>query len=123
VLDGAGIGGVVDSASAIEHMLVGASTVQSCTGPMLQGFGMVQEMIEGTEAFMEQHGFERVEDMVGKALPAFTTHHHLVDLQADKRARRAAAKAAKEAKAAVNRDSDWGNTGITEQTSNLTSNE
>ena len=40
----------------IEHMLVGARTVQSCTGPMLQGFDMVQELIEGTEAFMEQHG-------------------------------------------------------------------
>ena len=38
-------------------MLVGASTVQSCTGPMLQGFGMVEELIEAL-AFMEQHGFE-----------------------------------------------------------------
>ena len=42
------IGGVTCANDAIEHILVGANTVQSCTGPMLQGFGMVSELIEGT---------------------------------------------------------------------------
>jgi dihydroorotate dehydrogenase subfamily 1 len=117
-----GIGGVTDANSAIEHMLVGASTVQSCTGPMLQGFDMVKEMIDGTEAFLDQHGFDSVSEIVGKSLPHFTTHHHLVDLQAEKRAKREAQKAAAAA-ASVNKDSDWGRTGITDQTKNLTSNE
>ena len=71
---------------------------------------------------MEQHGFESVADFVGASLPYFTTHHHLVDLQADKRARRAAAKAAASA-AEVNRDQDWGKGSITDQTRNLVSNE
>ena len=115
-----GIGGVTNANSAIEHMLVGAHTVQSCTGPMLQGFDMVKEMIEGTEAFLDQHGFDNVSEIVGKSLPYLTTHHHLVDLQAEKRAARAAKKAAANA---VNKDSDWGQTKITDQTSNLTSNE
>ncbi len=116
-----GIGGVTSSVDAIEHLLVGANTVQSCTGPMLQGFDMVGELIEGTEAFMEQHGFEHVEDFIGAALPHFTTHHHLVELQAEKRARKAAAKAAAEGQ--VNRDTDWGQGNITDQTKNLVSNE
>lgn len=115
-----GIGGVTNANSAIEHMLVGAHTVQSCTGPMLQGFDMVKEMIEGTEAFLDQHGFDSVDDIIGLSLPHFTTHHHLVELQAEKRARRAAQKAAANA---VNKDADWGQTKITDQTKNLTSNE
>jgi dihydroorotate dehydrogenase len=115
-----GIGGVTCANDAIEHMLVGANTVQSCTGPMLQGFDMVSELIEGTEAFMEQHGFEQVTDFIGVSLPHFTTHHHLVELQADKRAKREAAKAAS---AQVNRDTDWGKGNITDQTKNLVSNE
>ena len=81
---------------------------------------MVKEMIEGTEAFLDQHGFDNVSEIIGKSLPHFTTHHHLVDLQAEKRARRAAQKAAADA---VNKDADWGQTKITDQTSNLTSNE
>ena len=70
---------------------------------------------------MEQHGFEHVEDFIGAALPHFTTHHHLVELQAEKRARKAAAKAAAEGQ--VNRDTDWGQGNITDQTKNLVSNE
>ena len=115
-----GIGGVTCAADAIEHMLVGARTVQSCTGPMLQGFGMVSELIEGTEAFMDEHGFESLEEVIGKSLPFFTTHHHLVELQAEKRAARAAAKAQSNT---VNKDTDWGKSDIQDQTKNLVSNE
>ena len=108
-----GIGGVTCSRDAIEHILVGANTVQACTGPMLQGFGMVSELAEGLEAFMEQHGFESVEAMRGATLPYFTTHHHLVELQEEKRERKAAAKRF--------RDKEWGEGDIKAGTDNLTS--
>jgi dihydroorotate dehydrogenase len=110
-----GIGGVVDAQSAIEFMLCGANTVQSCTGPMLQGFGMVSEMIEGTEAFLEKHGFDSVGDIVGHSLPFFTTHHHLVELQTARKAAKAAARS--------NKDTEWGKSDIAADTANLTSNE
>jgi dihydroorotate dehydrogenase subfamily 1 len=108
-----GIGGVTHSKDAIEHMLVGASTVQSCTGPMLQGFDMVQELIEGTEAFMDQHGFASIEEFRGHSLQYFTTHHHLVELQAEAREKKAAAKRF--------RDKQWGEGDITDGTAKLTS--
>lgn len=108
-----GIGGVTCSKDAIEHILVGAHTVQSCTGPMLHGFDMVQEMCEGLEAFLDQHGFESVDQARGKALPYFTTHHHLVELQAEARERKAAAKRF--------RDKEWGEGDIQSGTANLTS--
>lgn len=104
-----GIGGVTCAADAIEHMLVGANTVQSCTGPMLQGFDMVQEMCEGMLAFMEQHGFETVDEFVGKSLPYFTTHHHLVELQAEKKAKRS------------NKDLNWGKGDVKSETAALVS--
>ena len=91
-----GIGGVTSAADAIEHMLVGATTVQSCTGPMLQGFDMVKELIEGLEAHLEKHNFAHVDDARGFSLPYFTTHHHLVELQAEKKARKAAQQRAAE---------------------------
>ena len=99
---------------AIEHILVGANTVQSCTGPMLQGFGMVSELCEGLEAFMEKHDFATIEDMRGASLPYFSTHHHLVELQEEKRARKEAAKRF--------RDNEWGEKDIQSGTDNLTSN-
>ena len=108
-----GIGGVTCANDAIEHILVGASTVQSCTGPMLQGFGMVEELCEGLEAFMDKHGFASVQEMVGHSLQYFSTHHHLVDLQQEKRARKEAARRF--------RDKEWGEGDITTGTDNLTS--
>ena len=110
-----GIGGVTCANDAIEHLLVGASTVQSCTGPMLQGFKMVTEMAEGLEAFMDEHNFETVRDMVGHSLPYFTTHHHLVDLQTERRRKKEAAKRF--------RDSEWGKGDFTAETKKLVSNE
>ena len=110
-----GMGGVTTATDAIEHMLLGARTVQSCTGPMLQGFNMVSELIEGTLAFMEQHGFETLEEMIGISLPYLTTHHHLVDLQRAKRAERAARRAS--------RDNDWGKGDVKDETAALVSNE
>jgi len=95
-----GIGGVTSAVDAIEFILMGANTVQSCTGPMLQGFDMVTELGEGLAAFLEQHSFGNLQAAVGQSLPYFTTHHHLVELLAEK-------KRAKEVELA-NRDTEWG---------------
>ena len=94
-----GIGGVATAADAIEFLLLGASTVQVCTGAMLQGHGMVKNLIAGLEAFMEEHGFATVREFVGRSLPYFTTHHDLVDRQRDAKAARAGQS---------NRDLEWG---------------
>ncbi len=108
-----GIGGVCSSTDAIEFLLMGASTVQSCTGPMLQGFEMVHELGEGLGAFLQQHGFATVRDSIGKSLPYFTSHHHLVELQAEKKAAKAAELA--------NRDTEWGKKDFVAEAGNLVS--
>jgi len=95
-----GIGGVTCGADAFEFLLMGANSVQSCTGPMLQGFEMVSEMGEGVATLMQQHQFATVQAVVGHSLQFFSTHHHLVELQAAKKAAKAAELA--------NRDTEWG---------------
>lgn len=108
-----GIGGVVTSWDAAEHIMMGANTVQSCTGPMLHGFEMVTELQEGLLAVMEEHGFDTIEAMRGHCLQYLTTHHHLVELQAEARARREEARRF--------RDQEWGEKDIQAGTESLTS--
>lgn len=90
-----GMGGVWNATHAIEFLLLGASTVQACTGPMLLGYEMVHDLCAGLASFMEKHGFASVQEFVGTSLQYFSTHHGLVELQA-------AAKAEK------SRDTRWG---------------
>ncbi len=110
-----GMGGVMTSRDAIEFLLVGSSTVQVCTGAMLQGLGMIDELKEGLSSFMEQHDFKQVQDIVGKSLPYFTTHHHLVELQAESKALKMASRAST--------DKAWGEESLQNQTSKMTSND
>ena len=70
---------------AIEHILLGASTVQSCTGPMIHGTGMVEGLIDGLGDFLGEKGFGSVREVVGHSLPYFTTHHDLADRQKAKK--------------------------------------
>src|SRR4029079_9601618 len=47
-----GIGGIENSHDALEFFLLGSSPVQICTGVMLQGVKMVDELKEGVTKFM-----------------------------------------------------------------------
>ena len=108
-----GIGGIENSHDALEFFLLGASTVQICTGVMLQGVKMVDELKAGVEKFMTDKGFSSVQEIVGKSLGYFSTHMDLVQKM----------KAAKRSKAGeASRDNEWAQKDITEKTAELTSN-
>ncbi|RTQ52095.1 NAD-dependent dihydropyrimidine dehydrogenase subunit PreA [Hymenobacter gummosus] len=64
-----GIGGIENWRDAVEHILLGASSVQVCTAAMHFGFGIIREMTAGLEQYMTEKGFSTIYDMVGKALP------------------------------------------------------
>jgi dihydroorotate dehydrogenase subfamily 1 len=76
-----GMGGIETGADAAQFMLVGASTVQVCTGAMMRGYEIIGEMKEDLTKFMVDQKFERLADVVGKSLPYFTSHHDLVERQ------------------------------------------
>lgn len=101
-----GIGGIESGEDAAQFILLGADTVQVCTGVMKAGYECVKPMCEQLLAFMAKHKFETLADFKGKSLPYFTTHADLVQRQA---ARKAAQKAAAAAivKKVVGSDGEW----------------
>jgi dihydroorotate dehydrogenase subfamily 1 len=108
-----GIGGIENSHDALEFMLLGSSTVQLCTGVMLHGVKIIDELKEGLAKFMTDKKFETVQEIVGKSIPYFSTHMDLVE-----RMRQAKRHKAGES----SRDNDWAEKSITEKTAELTSN-
>jgi dihydroorotate dehydrogenase subfamily 1 len=110
------IGGVETGNDAAEFILLGGDTVQVCTGVMKFGYEHVKPMCEQLLAFMEKHKFETLADFKGKSLPYFTTHADLVKRQAE---RKAAQKAATDAKKMVQADGEWNGSDFVKQSQAL----
>ena len=108
------IGGVESGYDAAQFILLGADSVQVCTGVMKMGYEMVKRMKDEMLSFMAKHNFERIEDFKGHSLQYFTTHADLVRRQAEAKA---AAKA--KAKGMVTKDSEWQGDSFTKQTDAL----
>ena len=64
-----GIGGVETWRDAAEFILLGATSVQVCTAVMHFGFGIIRDLKTGLERYMDEKGFETLDDFRGKALP------------------------------------------------------
>jgi dihydroorotate dehydrogenase subfamily 1 len=109
-----GIGGIETGEDAAQFMLLGADTVQVCTGVMKFGYECIKPMGDRLLAFMEKHGFETVSDFKGKSLDYFTSHADLVRRQTE---RKAAQKAA--AVKSVRSDAEWSADSFVQQSNSL----
>jgi dihydropyrimidine dehydrogenase (NADP+)/dihydropyrimidine dehydrogenase (NAD+) subunit PreA len=110
-----GIGGIETGGDAAQFILVGADTVQVCTGVMKFGYECVKRMQEDLLAFMERHKFDTVADFKGRSLPYFTSHFDLVQKQAQ---RKSAQKAAAQKKVA-GADGEWSGDSFVQQSDAL----
>src|SRR6476661_7415811 len=72
-----GIGGITTWKDAAEFMLLGSATVQVCTAAMAYGFKIVQEMITGLDQWLDEKGYARASEIVGKAVPNVTDWQYL----------------------------------------------
>jgi dihydropyrimidine dehydrogenase (NAD+) subunit PreA len=72
-----GIGGISNWRDAAEFILLGASTVQVCTAVMHYGFRIVEDMIDGLSNYLDEKGFARVGDLVGRSLASVTKWEEL----------------------------------------------
>ena len=70
-------GGPVTWRDAVEMMLVGAGTVQFCTAVMHYGFDIIDDLCDGLAFYLEEKGFDRPADLVGKSLPCIVGHAEL----------------------------------------------
>ena len=111
------IAGVETGDDAAQFILLGANTVQICTGVMIHGYKLIHELTAGLTAFMERHGFEHIEDFRGHSLRYFTTHAELVRRQTEVKA---AERAAKEGM--VTKDTAWEGDRFVEQSDKLVAN-
>ncbi|MDR2156618.1 MAG: 4Fe-4S binding protein [Clostridiales Family XIII bacterium] len=59
-------GGIFDGDDILRYVLAGALGMQVCSQFLLEGYGIVAPMLKRMEAWMEQHGFARLEDFRGK---------------------------------------------------------
>ena len=107
-----GMGGIENGRDAAEFLLMGAHTLQVCTGAMLQGYGCIKNMNAELLQIMEEHGFDSPSEMVGKCLPYFTTHYDLVNRQ----------EAAKVARVGKQKDSETWQGDIAGETDSLSTN-
>lgn len=67
-----GIGGIGSWRDALEFIALGAGSVQVCTAAMVFGFKIVQEMINGLAAYLDEKGLTSVAELRGRALGSVT---------------------------------------------------
>src|SRR4051812_36977807 len=111
------IGGVESGTDAAQFILLGADTVQVCTGVMKMGYDCVHRMKDDLLGFMARHKFETVSQFKGHSLQYFTTHADLVRRQAE-----AKAAAVARARGAVLKDGEWQGNDFVRQTDSLARN-
>jgi dihydropyrimidine dehydrogenase (NAD+) subunit PreA len=64
-----GIGGISDWRDAAEFMALGSSSVQVCTAVMHYGFKIISDLTDGLSRWMDEKGYSKLEDFVGRAIP------------------------------------------------------
>jgi dihydropyrimidine dehydrogenase (NAD+) subunit PreA len=72
-----GIGGIGTWKDAAEYIALGCGNVQVCTAAMTYGFKIVEDLIDGLSTYMDQKGFERVDDFRGRAVPSIVDWNQL----------------------------------------------
>lgn len=72
-----GIGGISTWKDAVEFMLLGASNVQVCTAAMKHGFRIIEDLCEGLSNWMDEKGFAKLDDFIGKSVPTLTNWEDL----------------------------------------------
>lgn len=111
-----GIGGVETGGDAAEFILLGANTVQVCTGVMMHGYGLVKKLCSELKDFMKTHNFSSIEDFRGASLEYFTTHTDLVQRQQE------AIRQRKAIRQGLQSDKDWTGDGFVKESESMVSN-
>lgn len=74
------IGGVMSFKEIVEYIMLGATTVQSCTAVMWNGYSIITKMLKDLENWMEAKGYKSLDEIRGIALPHITTVEELAKL-------------------------------------------
>ncbi len=72
-----GIGGIGTWRDAAEFIALGCGSVQVCTAAMRFGFKIIDDMVDGLGNWMDEKGYENLDDFRGKAVPNVTDWQYL----------------------------------------------
>lgn len=64
-----GMGGIYTWIDAAEFLLLGATTLQVTTAILQHGYRIVEDLTEGLQDYMADHGYTSLHEMIGKAVP------------------------------------------------------
>jgi dihydropyrimidine dehydrogenase (NAD+) subunit PreA len=67
-----GIGGIANWKDAAEFIALGCTSVQVCTAIMHYGFRIVEDMIDGLSAYLDEKGHKNLDAIRGKAVGKVT---------------------------------------------------
>ncbi len=72
-----GIGGISSWRDAAEFISLGCGNVQVCTAVMRFGFRIIDDMLDGLNNWMDEKGYECLDDFRGAAIPNVTDWQYL----------------------------------------------
>lgn len=64
-----GMGGIENWKDAAEFLALGCSNLQITTSVMQYGYRIIDDLKEGLSSYLGDHGYRRLDDMIGAALP------------------------------------------------------
>jgi dihydropyrimidine dehydrogenase (NAD+) subunit PreA len=64
-----GIGGIETWRDALEFLLLGCRNIQVTTAIMQYGYRIVEDLANGLSHWMDERGYDRIDDFIGLALP------------------------------------------------------
>jgi dihydropyrimidine dehydrogenase (NAD+) subunit PreA len=73
------VGGVMDFREIVEYIMLGATTVQTCTAVMWNGYGKITSMLKDLDSWMNGKGYKNFDEIRGIALKHITTVEELAN--------------------------------------------
>ncbi|KUO79009.1 MAG: hypothetical protein APF81_16585 [Desulfosporosinus sp. BRH_c37] len=74
------IGGVMSYKEIVEYIMLGATTVQTATAVMWNGYDVIGKWLGDLENWMDKKGYQSLDEIRGIALPYITTTEELAKL-------------------------------------------
>lgn len=74
------IGGVMSFKEIVEYVMLGATTVQTCTAVMWNGYSIITKMLKDLNNWMDMKGYKSLDEIRGIALPHITSVEELAKL-------------------------------------------
>ncbi|SKC42598.1 tRNA-dihydrouridine synthase [Maledivibacter halophilus] len=72
-----GIGGIINYKHVLEYIMLGATTVQMCTGLILNGVENIKNVLSELESWMNRREYNSIDDIKGAALRSLKSYEEI----------------------------------------------